>query len=380
MARRAARSDRPDGRVAVVLSGGIALGAYQAGAYAVLHEHGLRPGWLAGSSVGAVNAAIVAGNPPEAQVAQLRRFWEDAASDLAPSGPYAAPPPPEGPWRHAHNWISVVQSRLFGRPGLFRPRLLVPGGMPTGGPGLYDLTPLQARLEELVDFERLNGGGIRLSVATTDVATGEEVVFDTRHGARLEPVHFLASCGMPPDFPPVEIDGRLLGDGGLAANAPVDAVLGEPWQAEDGDLLCFVLDLFAREGGRPRSLEAAVMRRRDLIFANQSRNSLEAQRRQHRLRAMIGRLATRLPPEVRDDPDVAPILAEGSERAVTVFHLSYRAPKDEAADKPFDFSRTTLTDRWRAGELDMAEALRRLPDLRGAEARVPGLTMHEIRR
>ena len=379
MARKAARTGRQDETVALVLSGGIALGAYQAGAYAVMHERGMRPRWIAGSSIGAVNAAIIAGNPPETQVEQLRRFWEAASSDLVPSGPLSVLPPAEGPWRHAHNWMSVVQARLFGRPGLFRPRPLAPGSVPGGSVGVYDLAPLRARLEELVDFERLNGGGIRLSVATTDVATGEEVVFDTRHGTRLQPAHLLASCGLLPDFPPTEIDGRLLGDGGLAANAPIDTVLGERPAVGDGDLLCFVLDLYARKGGRPLSLEAAVTRRRDLLFANQSRKALEAQQREHRLRAMVGRLAAYLPSKVRNDPEVASIL-EGSERAVTVLSLSYRAPADETAEKPFDFSRATLTDRWRAGELDMTEALRQLPGLRGATARTPGLAVHEIRR
>ena len=201
MARWAARTGRQDETVALVLSGGIALGAYQAGAYAVMHERGMRPRWIAGSSIGAVNAAIIAGNPPETQVEQLRRFWEAASSDLVPSGPLSVLPPAEGPWRHAHNWMSVVQARLFGRPGLFRPRPLAPGSVPGGSVGVYDLAPLRERLEQLVDFERLNGGGIRLSVATTDVATGEEVVFDTRHGTRLEPAHLLASCGLLPDFP-----------------------------------------------------------------------------------------------------------------------------------------------------------------------------------
>src|SRR5918993_3657279 len=143
-----------DGRVAMVLSGGVALGAYQAGAYAALHQEGLRPDWLAGSSIGAVNAAIIAGNPPERRIERLREFWDGAAIEpVAPGSPLWADPPSEGPWRHAYNWMSTLQSRIIGRPGLFRPRLL-PGGAGEAYPSLYDLAPMRARLEALVDFHR----------------------------------------------------------------------------------------------------------------------------------------------------------------------------------------------------------------------------------
>jgi predicted acylesterase/phospholipase RssA len=84
--------------------------------------------------------------------------------------------------------------------------------------------PLKTRLAELVDFSRLNGGEVRVSVATTDIETGELVIFDTARGHRIELDHVLASCGFLPEFPAVEIDGRLLGDGGLSANAPVEAL------------------------------------------------------------------------------------------------------------------------------------------------------------
>jgi NTE family protein len=368
-----------DEKVALVFSGGVGLGAYQAGAYAELHEQGGRqPEWLVGSSIGAVNAAIIAGNPPERRVERLRQFWEAAPGELGPLTTVLAIPPAHGPWRQAYSWMSVLQARLFGRPGLFRPHLLLPGVAGEDALGVYDLAPLRARLEELVDFERLNGGEARVTVVTVDVSTGEEVVFDTRHGGgRIEPEHLLASCGFLPDFAPVEIGGRLLGDGGLAANTPLDAVLGER-AAED--LLCFVLDLFARDGGRPQSLEAAVARRRDLIFANQSRKSMEAHQREHRLRAMIGRLDGRMPAELRNDPELASVLAEGIARAVTVLHLSYRAPADEVAEKPFDFSPATLAERWDAGALDMAEALRTLARVQKAATRAPGLAIHAIRR
>jgi NTE family protein len=269
-----------------------------------------------------------------------------------------------------------------------RPPGPVPAAPLRGGgrrrPGLYDLAPLRERLEEVIDFGLLNGPDApRLSVVTTDIATGEPVVFDTRPGggggARVGPEHLLASCALPPDFAPVEVDGRLLADGGLSANAPLDLVLDEP---AGGELVCLVLDLFAREGGRPRSLAAAAARALDLLFSGQSRLILEGRRREHRLRAMIGRLAARLPPALRDDPEVAAVLAEGRAHSATVLHLPYRAPAGEPDfQKTFDFSRAALAGRWEAGARDMAAALRTLAALPRGDARaVEGLAVHETRR
>ena len=346
----------PSRRTALVLAGGIALGAYEGGAYAALEGGGLLPDWTLGSSIGAVTAAIIAGNAPEHRVARLRQFWQAATRDPTPAASFWFGVPGAGLWRQAHNQASVLETLLFGRPGIFRPRL---SPRPRAGAGdvsaLYDLAPLRAQVTELIDFDRLNRGDVRLSLCTTDVVSGERVVFDTGRGTLIGPEHVLASCALLPLFAPVEVEGRLLGDGGLASNTPLDLVLDDP--AADGSL-CFVIDLFAPEGSRPQTLGASLSRAVDLMFGNQTRRLREGQEREQRLRAVIAHLGETLPPGLRDRPDIAAMVAEGRRRPTEMHYLSYRAGLDEAGPaKVFDFSRATLADRWQAGEEAMRAEL-----------------------
>jgi len=301
--------------VALVLGGGVALGAYHAGAYAALHEHAeLRPARIAGASVGAVAGALIAGNPLGGRVGRLRKFWDDAALDA--------------PWTMASP-LAILHVRMFGRPGFFNPRPEAAWRRPVTA--IYDPTPLRRRLEHVIDFERLNRASF--SVTTTDVESGEPVVFDTRRGDRIGAEHLIASCGYLPDFPPVEIGGRLLGDGGLVANTPVDRAVD--WDTGEEQWTVFVVDLFARARARPSSLEQAAARRMDLMFGNQTRQCLRL-----------------LELELR---------ASGRAERVRLLQLAYRAPADEGgAEKPFNFSRATLTERWAAGVRDMEEAIRSL--------------------
>ncbi len=347
---------------ALVLAGGVALGAYEAGAFAALAKAGEPPlNWIAGSSVGAVTAAIIAGNPPERRLERLHQFWSSAAFAPTPVSPFWFRPPMTGPMRRAYNWAAVLQAHFFGRPRLFQPRPQVAAGMGTDDvPGLYDLSPLREHLTQLVDFDRLNTGEVRVSVMATDIITGEAVVFDTARGMRIRPEHLVASSALLPLFAPVEVDGRLLGDGGLTANAPLDVVLDE---TSTGDLICFVVDLFARDGTRPRSLSDAIARAQDLLFGAQTRRILENHRREHRLRAAVDRLAARLPPELIDDPEIASDIRQGHRRAVTVLHLMRNSADEIGPHKAFDFSTKTLAERWEAGTRDMQKALHMLDAL-----------------
>ncbi len=362
---------RPARDVALVLSGGVALGAYHAGAYAALHEQEVPVHWLAGCSVGAAIVAVIAGNPPERRVEQLRRFWQLAALNPFPLAAWWGDRPPDGLPRQAYNFMGVLQTHLFGRPGMFRPRLLPDAGHP----GLYDLTPLRKWLLELVDFDRLNQGEVRVSIAATDMLSGERVLFDTARGTKITVEHVLASSSLPPLFPPMEVEGRLLGNGGLSLNVPLDLVLDEPRQ---GELACFVVDLFARQGQRPDTLGAALSRSFDLVFGNQTHAQIEAQRQLHALRAKIVGLQALLPPELRQDPKIAAVLAEAAQPPAAVLYMGQRAGLDEAGPgKIFDYSEATLKDRWERGAQHMRKALATLDSI-GKEALPPGLSVHEV--
>ena len=361
-----------DPRRALILTGGIALGAFEAGAYAAYEAaEGEAPPWLLGASVGALNAAIIAGNAPGQRVTALRRFWERVATEPMPlAGAFFGPPPEAGPWRRGYNQLSAMQTLLLGNPALFRPRLMAELGP---APSLYELGPLMRLLPEFVDFDRLNGGDTRLSITATDVETGERVVFDTAAGARIGPEHLAASSALLPLFTPVEVEGRLLADGGISTNAPVDIVLDAPGS---GPLQCLVVELFARSGRRPASLSAAVARAGDLAFGNQTRQALENRVREYRMRALVGRLAAELPPEREREAELASLLAHAE---ATMVLLNYHAAPDEAgAGKIFDFSRATLADRWVAGERGMEEALDRLARPEAAQVLAPGLLLHQV--
>ena len=322
--------------VTLVFAGGIALGAYQAGAYEALHGHAnLLPNWLAGSSIGAVNAAVIAGNRTEDRVERLRSLWKQN-DQLANYNPSAALWPQDH-MRHMENWTSAIRTRLVGSAGHFRPRVLAPWERFSS---LYDLSPLRERLLKLIDFELLNGGEVRLSVAATDIETGDLVMFDTAKGDRIEVDHLLASCGYLPEFAPLEISGRLLGDGGLSANAPIEALLEHPPQEP---LTCFVVDLFARDGSRPVDLETAVARKSDLMFANQTWQRLEAYCREQKLRIELAEHARS---------------GKNKGSATTIYYLSYRPDHSEAgSERTFDYSTRSVASRWEAGALDMIEAL-----------------------
>jgi NTE family protein len=347
----------------LILSGGNALGVYQGGAYETLHEEGFHPDQIFAVSVGAVNAALIAGNPPEKRIDALRSFWNTAVQ--------------EGIWVFRPAWTTTwdskrrraLQSMLLGSPAVYFARF--PGAfsmlpaMPTDT-SLFDLAPLRESLDRLVDWDRLNNSDIRLVIVAVDANSGEEIRFDTASSS-INVDHLLASCGFIPFFPPTPIDGQLVVDGGMTSNLPLEAALEE---AGTEDRLCIALDLFRRSGPDFKTVGQAMDRQLELLLSSQSWRALRALRQRHELRRQLRLLAEQIPEQQRKDPALASALAEGThtDRATTLLMLSHAGVPQDTEMRAFDFSRPSLTERWEAGRLNMRHALESI----GAQRAAPG--------
>lgn len=325
----ASRPRLADYRIALLLSGGNALGSYQAGAYEALAELGIIPDWVVGASAGAINGAIICGNPADERLAKLRELWRPAP------GPHS-----EDLWEgleQIRRTQAATQTLMTGEPRLFTPRALYgPWWNPLGNlepASMYDASPLQRTMETLIDFDLLNQGAPRFTATAVDIETGVEVSFDTRHN-RVNSDHLRASSALIPVFSPVEIAGRLLGDAGISINLPLDVVLNE---GSDKPLLCLAIDLLPLHGPRPRSLGEVALRTQDLLFGTQSRRAIAA------WQAIFAERA-RLP----DCP------------SVTVLHVAYSDQAREISGKAFDFSPASAAARWRAGYDDLSFAVTEL--------------------
>ena len=339
--------------IALALAGGNALGAYGAGAYEALHDRGYAPDFVSGASIGAVTGGIIAGNVPAQRVDKLREFWRQAAVGSA-----FGLAPAAGKSRETYNLMHALQTLVMGRPGLFKPRL--PGlisifpGMPPDV-ALFDSQPLISTLQRVIDFDLLNAAVVPLIIGTVDMQNGDPVFFDTRQ-TKLLPLHFLATTAFTPGFPPVEIDGRLLGDPGLISNLPVDALLDPP---PPHDLLCFAVDLFDAVGDRPYSLDTGLERAQDIVFSAQALRTLDARGREHRLRNIIHELSRHIPPDHRTGR-AAVLAAEGRANQITTVLIAYRARSHEVSAKTVDFSRASIDGRWTAGLENMNAAIDKL--------------------
>jgi len=339
-------------QLVLVLQGGGALGAFQGGAFEELVAAGMVPDWIAGISIGAVNAALIAGNAPDDRLAALHAFWERVSAGLP-----LPPPLPGDAIREAWNEASGFASLAFGRPGFFRPRLPPPVLWPAGAPealSWYDVGPLRATLEELVDFDRLNDGGIRVSVGAANVRTGRLHFFDSRN-ERLGPEHILASAALPPAFPPVEIDGEWYRDGGIVSNTPVAWVFGERPRP---DMLILQLDLFDAEGPLPRSIRDVDERAKDIRYSSRSELVAEAMCELQTLRRELDALLAALPAELRDRPEVAAAARHRCRARITLARIVYRQKSWHTPSKDYDFSRTSIVEHWQAGAADMRRLLR----------------------
>jgi NTE family protein len=339
-------------RRVLVLQGGGALGSYQAGAYQALCRYDFEPAWVAGISIGAINAAIIAGNPRERRVERLKEFWEMASSPV--------------PWQpmlasdHAHslfNETSAAMIAAFGVPGFFTPRIPPAQFWPSANPqslSYYDTAPLRATLERLVDFDRINAKTTRLSVGAVNIATGNFTYFDNTK-CTIRPEHIMASGALPPGFPAIEIDGEYYWDGGIATNTPLDYVLD---QETSTDLLIFQVDLFSARGPLPTTLLEAAEREKDIRYSSRTRMNTDKNKQIHNARKAVRDLLSKLPDSLKDDPSVEFLKKAARENTVTVVHLIYRRKNYEASSKDYDFSRLNMVEHWSAGEHDVDLSMR----------------------
>jgi NTE family protein len=328
--------------VALVLGGGGALGAFQAGVYEALENTAMIPDRLAGTSIGAANAALIAGNPPARRLERLRAFWDMAAEPGLTGVSWS------GDLRRVTKTVSALHARLLGRPGLYRPHLprLSSQAPEWGSPSLYSLGPALATLRRLVDFAGIGEGGPRLAVNVTDLETGAPAVVDSA-ATRLRPEHVLASMALLPDFPPVEIEGRWYCDGGFTANLPLNAVLDQPFHQ---DLVCIAVDLLGDPGPPVFSLDGMIERSNDLLFANQTRSTLAMLEARH-----AGR-------------------TEGG--SVLLLLLACNGEGERISQKIWDYGRRSLGERWRAGYAAGTDLVARLRDI---EPPAPGrLEVHRV--
>ena len=341
----------------LVLQGGGALGSYQAGAFQALSREGFEPEWIAGISIGAVNAAIIAGNDPDKRVDRLKEFWEMVSAPV--------------PWnpvlkgdrsRSVFNETSAAIIATFGVPGFFTPRIPPAPLWPSGSSeaqSYYDTAPLRKTLERLVDFDRINDLGCRLSVGAVGVTSGNFRYFDNvdfkRQGKIIGPEHIMASGALPPGFPAIVIDGEHYWDGGISSNTPLDYVLDAQ---TDRDLLIFQVDLFSARGRLPATLLEAAEREKDIRYSSRTRMNTDKNRQIHNARKAVRDLIEKLPEELKSDPSVEFLRNAAKENTVTVVHLIYKTKNHETSSKDYDFSHIGMVEHWEAGVRDVYASLR----------------------
>lgn len=352
MPRRAAPAALPlPDLVVLVLQGGGALGAYQAGVYEALIELGVELDWVAGISIGAINAAIIAGNPRDEAVGKMREFWDGASSALP-----ALPTFDNDLVREWTHLAAAGQVATFGVPGFFTPRWPPPLFAEPQTPAavsFYDTTPLVATLDRLVDWERVNQGKVRLSVGAVAVETGNFRYFDTKND-RIDARHILASGALPPGLPPVEIDGSWYWDGGLVSNTPLEHVV----QSARDDMLVFQVDLFPARGSRPHDLEEAWSREKDIRYSSRTRRISDGLVRRRKEHQLVQKMIDKLPEATRALPEVKAVEKMVDCRALNVVQLIHEPPSWQTGARDFEFSRSTMEANWALGRAAVEAAMK----------------------
>jgi NTE family protein len=355
---KAERRPELPSQVVLVLQGGGALGAYQVGVYQALHEAGIEPDWVIGTSIGAINGAVIAGNEPANRLLRLRELWERFQ---------------RAPQLQALQYLSTL---LGGIPGFFLPRLPAWGGCqaPVGldAASYYSTAPLRETLARLVDLEIL-GKPVRLTVGAVNVKSGELRYFDSR-AAALGLDELMASAALPPGFPAVRVNGEAYWDGGLYSNTPLEAVLDDNPRR---DSLIFSVNVWQPTGREPESIWQVMGRQKDIRYSTRDDSHISRQKQIHRLRRVIRELAKGLPAEKRNDPRYRELEAWGCGTTMHVVRLLAPALEDENYMKDIDFSAAGIRFRREAGHADARRMIERAPWHAPADS-IEGVIVHEL--
>jgi NTE family protein len=340
-------------KVGLVLQGGGALGSFQAGVYEALSTSEYLPDWVAGISIGAINATIIAGNAPEHRVARLREFWDGITATSA-----SWPAGFGGPFGSWHQQASALTAVMFGQPGFFVPRKPFEWLLPHKAISYYDTAALKETLLRVADFDRINAvKDVRLSVGAVNVRTGEFRYFDSET-MTIRPEHVMASGALPPGFPPIEIDGECYWDGGLYSNTPLQYVLDH---SPRRSRLTFQVDVFDAHGRLPRNLDEVNEREKDIRYASRTQASTENFRYRHDVRHAINELHKLLPPELANSEEAKRLYEHGCVTEMDIVQLIFHPREPLGSSKDYQFGRATMNTHWQQGLADARKVLAASP-------------------
>jgi NTE family protein len=363
----------PFDKTALVLQGGGALGAYQAGVYQALHEAGIEPDWVAGVSIGGINSAIIAGNPRERRLERLRDFWETITArhicGHTPDG--------DAPRKARNAWSSQV-TMLLGQPGFFKPNVPNPWMSLRGSKtatSFYDNSPLRETLLRLIDFDLLNSGKVRYAAGAVNVQNGNFVYFDSAQ-TDIVPEHIMASGALPPALPMVRIGSDYYWDGGLVSNTPLQHMLDN---AGSDSLMIFQVDLFSAHGELPRDMFDVLSRQKDIQYSSRTRMVTDYFRQRIKDQATIRDLLNKLPESELNREQLALKKRLADLPEINILHLIYQQMVYEGDAKDYEFSGTSMREHWQSGYRDTVRTLQHKEWLASTKKR-GGVTVHDVHR
>ena len=355
------------GQTVLVLQGGGALGAYQVGVYQALHEAGVEPDWVIGTSIGAINASLIAGSAPSERMDRLHDFWKRVEH-----GQFLGAPMPNWFGAAARNLLAVTS----GVPAFFRPNpaAFISPHSPLGaeGAGFYSVDPLRRTLTDLIDFDQLNNGCVRLTVGASNVRTSEMRYFDSRD-MPLGLEHVMASGALPPAFPAVRVDDELYWDGGILSNTPVEVVFDDNPRRNS---MVFAVHIWNPHGPEPETIWEVMNRQKDVQYSSRAAAHIKRQRQLHRLRHVVAELTALLPEETRRDNRISELAGYGCLTRMHVVRLLAPALDYEDHSKDIDFSPEGIRRRREAGYRHTCETLEKAP-WRAPVDPTEGFILHE---